>query len=299
MVNKGKIRGNGAALATYVLTKGKNESVRIIDVDGMAKPNTQDLKNLLRDMSLNEQLTRSKQGIYHAIINPSPHDRELTDFEWLRAVEIMGQELGFDGQRSATILHRKDSRTHAHIAFERYKDGKMIAIDHNYRKHDKARARMEIEFGHTPTPQKNPRRGDMKTILTVLWQQTESATEFIKAARKEGLHIAKGQHRKPFLVVDAQRSFNLVRHLDNVTTKELRQRFNGSILMEEKDALALARTSSELTKSKKQTQEATQQQLPEQSQSHETKQSNRDTFMENLAATRLQQQRRKNGPHIK
>lgn len=229
MIVKGKARGHGRQLVSYWLTLNDNERIRILYVDGQLHFCEKDLRNLLTDFSLNEKLTKSRQGIYHCFIRPEDHtSNRMTDNDWLWAVDVLAQETGFDEQRRAVVLHYKDGGVHAHIAFERYhhESGKMIPIHHNYRKHDRARAKLEQMFVERLTPQINKNRKAMKLTLTELWQQTTTAAEFIKTARQHGYLVTKGYDKVPFMVIDQMpRSFNLVRHLTGIGKREVWDRF--------------------------------------------------------------------------
>lgn len=247
----GRIRSGGRACGRYLLTQGENESVRILDVDGMTKFTDQSLIETLGDFTLNEKLTRSRKGLYHATINPemiSSHN--LTDKQWFETVDILAAELGFSEQRRVIVLHKKLDRVHAHVVFERYdhENRRMIPIDHNYKKHDRARAKIEARLKEQPTPQRNPKRGKLKEDLTRLWRGTSDAKEFLQAAKAAGYSITAGSGKIPYMVVDdTGRSFNLRAHLDGIRIGEIRRRLNGSLLMNEKKAIALARTRSEIT----------------------------------------------------
>jgi hypothetical protein len=259
MVIKGKIRGGGRQLASYLLAQGENEAIRILDVDGQRNFDQQDLRDLLGDFSLNERLTRSRQGLYHASINPSEEDAaELTDAQWRQAADILAAELNFSEQRRALVLHRKGGRVHCHVVFERYDHGKqkMIPVDFNYKRHDKARAKMEQVFQHQPTPERNLRRPMMKKELSRLWHDCEDGKAFVKAARESGYAIVRKEGRAPFWVIDdTGRSFNLVRQLDGCKLKEARDRLGSVTLMDEKKAIALIRTKQALAAERPEDQE--------------------------------------------
>ncbi|WP_118976736.1 relaxase/mobilization nuclease domain-containing protein [Taibaiella koreensis] len=291
MVIKGKPRGHGRQLASYLLTLNENEAIRILDVDGMRQFTEKDLRNFLGDMSLNEQLTRSRKGLYHAVINPSPNEAlKMSDKDWQRAADILAGELGFQEQRRAIVLHKKQLRTHAHVVYDRYnhEQGIMIDVKKNYYKHDKARARMEAEFQHTPTARRNPRRPEMKKTLTALWQQAPDATSFMKAAKKEGYTISQGFGRIPYMVVDhTGRSFNLVRHLDGIKMPEVRQRLKDKVLISEKDAIAFVRTQQTVT-------HKAQPETPKPDSAQEA----RNAFLENMNKLRQQQQGQKLKPRL-
>jgi hypothetical protein len=297
-VIKGGARSNGRQLGSYLLSKKDNESVRILEVDSNTSFTEQEFRDLLGDFTLNEQLTRSRLGLYHGIINPEEeYSRSMSDKDWQQAADILGEELGFTGQRRAIVLHAKHGRTHAHIAFERYhhETGKMLSYSHNYRKHDKARARIEQTFNQQPTPVRNPHRAKMKATLTKLWQEEPTATAFIKAVKQEGYMISNGFGRNPYMVVDdTGRSFPLVRHLDGIRLKEVRERFKDTVLAEEKDAIAFMRTQQAVTGQR--SAKARQQTKPNEENTQDIA---KEAFKENLAQMRAGQQQRMKGPRMK
>ncbi len=246
MVIAGKIRGNATQLADYLLAQGENERITIMDVDGQDNADAAYLKDMLYSMQLNSELTRSPNSVYHAYINPNPEDttdRAMTMEEWHKSVEILTKQLGYEDQRRVVVLHEKPGkRTHAHIVFERYNHerGVMATYEHNYNAHDKARAEIEKELDHKPTPQKNKNRNRHKQTLTQIWQRTNTAKEFMREATASGYKIAKGTDR-PFRVVDADGvSFNLLRKLDGIKTREVKERFGEMELMTDKEAIRQA-----------------------------------------------------------
>lgn len=243
MVIAGKIRGNAPQLASYLLAQGENEKITILDVDGHSDADASYLKDILYSMELNSELTRSKNSVYHAFINPNPEDttdRAMTMEEWQKSVEILTKQLGYEDQRKVIVLHEKPgARVHAHIVYERYnhEHGVMATYEHNYNAHDKARAEMETKLSHKPTPQKNKNRDHHKQTLTQIWQRTDTADGFIREAEANGYKIAKGTDR-PLKVVDADGvSFDLVRKLDGIKTKEVRARLADTELIPEKEAI--------------------------------------------------------------
>lgn len=243
MVIGGKIRGNAPQLADYLLTLAENERITIMDVDGRQDADQAYLKDMLYSMELNSELTRSSNSVYHAYINPNPTDttdRTMTMEEWQKSVDILTEQLGYEDQRRVVVLHEKpNNRVHAHVVYERYNHerGVMATYEHNYKAHDRARAEMEQVLEHKPTPQKNKNRDRHKQTLTEIWQRTNTAQEFISEAQMNGYKIAKGTDR-PFRVIDENGvSFDLVRKLDGVKTKEVRERFGDTELIPEKQAI--------------------------------------------------------------
>ncbi|MRG48292.1 relaxase/mobilization nuclease domain-containing protein [Chitinophaga sp. SYP-B3965] len=242
MVIRGKTRGNGKQLANYLLTQAENENIEILDVDGRADKSAAYLQQALLSMSLTSELSRrSDKGLYHAQINPAyGDDKNMTPEMWQQAADMLGAALKLENQRRVIVLHTKLGRTHAHVVWQRYDLEKRKMISNSFSRLAQNRVRLEMEkaFEHQPTPEKNMRRPEMKEALSKIWQQTKTGTEFIKEARKAGYTIAATTGRRPFMVIDEQgRSFDLVRQLEKVVTKDVRERLKDQKLQTEKDAL--------------------------------------------------------------
>jgi len=249
MVVKGRSRGNGSQLAQYLVTQGDNERIQILEVDGREHASTEYLHDVLVGMSLAGELTKSDKGLYHAQINPAyGEDRLMTPESWMSAADILGIELGFENQRRAIVLHEKNGRIHAHVVWERYDHDKGIMIDtpFNYRSHDKARFEMERQFAQEKTPEKNKHSKELKEQLTELWTKTQDGKAFKEATEQAGYLLAAGTSKRPFMVVDKDgRSFDLVRQLKGIRTKEVRERLRDEDLMPEKKAIQAMRNRKE------------------------------------------------------
>lgn len=195
-------------------------------------------------MSLTSELTKSDKGLYHGLMCPAyGEDQTMTDEDWIRAADIFEEERGYVGQKRAIVLHLKHNKWHAHVVWERYdhETGIMKSDSFSYHDQDRARRRIELEFGHQLTPVRNKNRPVMKEYLTSVWQQTASAQEFMQAIAEKGYVIAAGTQR-PYMVVDETgRSFNLIRQLEGVKTLEVRKRFMTTKLAQEKEAIEAVR----------------------------------------------------------
>ncbi len=245
MVIRGKPRGNGKQLARYLLTMAENDNIQILDVVGRETFDDVHLHEALLSMSLTAELTKSDKGLYHAQINPAyGEDKQMTPETWFQAADLLAAELGLENQRRVIVLHTKNDRTHAHVVWERYdrEHGKMISDSFSRLAQDRARKAMELMFEHKPTPERNKNRPEMKKHLTALWGQTQTGKDFIREANKAGYQIAAGVQRRPFMVVDETgRSFDLVRQLQGIKTKEVRDRLQKEKLPSEKQAIANVR----------------------------------------------------------
>lgn len=244
MVIRGRTRGNGRQLATYLLFLNENEDIRILDVAGRLNADEGYLHDTLFCMSLTSELTKSDKGLYHAQINPAyGDDAAMTHQSWLQAADMLAKELGLEEQRRVIVLHTKKGRTHAHVVWERYdlEKGRMISDSFSRLAQDRARKEMERVFEHKQTPHRNARRPEMKETLSGLWQKTTTGIEFLQDAGKAGYIIAKGVQRRPFMVVDQTgRSFDLVRQLQGVKTKDVRDKLKVEKLQPEKEAITTA-----------------------------------------------------------
>lgn len=244
MILRGRIRGNGAQLATYLLTKGDNQSVQVFDIRGTSQPN--DLKKSLVEMSLTSELSgRTEKGLYHVVINPRPgEDRKMTAADWFRAAEILEEQRGFTGQKRIMVLHEKKGRLHMHVAWERYNhdQGKMICNKQSRRDQDRARKIMEIEFAHLRTPDRNLERPELRKLLSRLWQQHQDGKDFIAALGRDGYTVAKSADRRPYVIINqVGTSFDLDREIREAKVADLRSRFKGIHLPDKKTAIARIR----------------------------------------------------------
>ena len=245
MVIRGNTRGNGPQLAQYLTGSEQNDQVQIVEVADRLNADSDYLHQTLEAMSLTAELTKSPKGLYHAQINPAySEDRRMTADDWLQAADILGDQLGLTGQRRVVVLHTKKNRTHAHVVFERYnhQTGKVISNSFSRLAQDRARKEMERVFEHAPTPHRNTNRAALKEEMTKLWQDTTTGPDFIQSVYDNGYLIAAGVPRHPFMVVDdTGRSFDLVRQLDGIRIKEVRQRLRNVDLMPEKQAIEIMR----------------------------------------------------------
>jgi len=247
MVVSGDPRGNGNQLAHYLITMGENTHIHVLEVDGRLHPTDEYLLQTMKNMSFVSELAKGPKGFHHCEISPNPtngEDRRMSVDDWLQAADILGQELGLENQRRVIVLHDKKNRLHAHVVWERYDhtQGKMISDSFSRLAQDRARIKMEQVFNHTPTPYRNKARPELKTAMTNIWNQTKTGAEFIKAVQDNGYMLAEGVLSHPFRVVDENgRSFDLVKQVTGVRTKEVRQRLRNEKLTPEKQAIEIMR----------------------------------------------------------
>ena len=111
---------------------------------------------------LTEGTKQGRDGLYHAEISPEAHyAATMTPEQWKRAADILGEELGLQGQPRALVLHGgTDGRKHLHVVWARtdVDTMKIISDSYNYLAHERASQRMELEFGHDFVPGKHAKR---------------------------------------------------------------------------------------------------------------------------------------------
>lgn len=220
-----------------------NDNVRLLGIRGTARET--DLRLSLIEMSVTSELTKSEKGLYHVQICPAyGEDKSMTDEDWMRAADILEQEAGYQDQKRAIVLHDKKGKVHAHVVWERYDHDKGIMKPNKFSRlaQDRARQIMEKEFEHARTPERNPHLPEMKQYLTDIWNKSDDAEIFLKEIGEKGYTVATGTQR-PYMVIDGTgRSFDLVRQLKGVRTKDVRERFKTTKLVKEKEAIARHRT---------------------------------------------------------
>ena len=217
MVITGKTRQNGRQLGNYLITRGENERIEVLEVSGAT---TEYVPDAVLEFSLAAELTRGQKGLYHATIDPAYGEDQLSPQQWQRCADVLEKQLGLEGQGRVVVLHHKKDRTHAHVVWQRAKDGRLIDDSHSYRRHDNAREILEEELRHARTHQPQ----HVKSYLTQEWQSALSAEEFQTRIQANGFRLATGEKR-PFIVQTPEGlKLDLVRQLAGVRTDEVKAR---------------------------------------------------------------------------
>jgi hypothetical protein len=153
MIVKGRSRGDGGQLATYLLYSTENENVMVLEAAlGFEGNGHQGVIESLAHFDAMASFTRGHKGHYHAQISPE-HGYRLTHEQWIEAVDIAAGELGFDQAPRAVVLHEKNGEMHGHVVFMRTlqrDDGAFVlhSDSKNYEMHERAARKMEHVFGH-------------------------------------------------------------------------------------------------------------------------------------------------------
>jgi hypothetical protein len=239
MTVRGRVRSNGAQLAHYLMKQADNDNAPVVfDIRGMVFP--KDVRKSLLSMSLLSELSkRSNKGLYHVVINPGPHEKPLTPAEWFRSAEILEEETGYQNAERVMVLHTKDRVIHCHLVYSRYdlELQKMRPDSYNKFAQNRARMKMEKEFGHKQLPERNLEEPKLRRLVTKLWYQTANHDAFVQECHNHGYTLAKGTN-PPFVIVNAfGRSFDLVRNIKGVKKSDIHALFKGRSMPTDKLAI--------------------------------------------------------------
>ncbi|PNP95422.1 relaxase/mobilization nuclease domain-containing protein [Sphingobium sp. SA916] len=159
MIIKGGSRAGPRQLAAHLLRTDTNERMEVLELHS----GLDDLAATFRDWQTLSEGTRGKKGLYHVNIDPDAR-YDMTPQQWARAVEVLEQELGLDGQPRAVVLHEKKGRQHVHIVWCRtdLETMTMRSDSNNYLAHERASLTLEREFGHEHVPGKHAKRDRAK-----------------------------------------------------------------------------------------------------------------------------------------
>ena len=248
MIIKGGSRSAPSQLGRHLLRADTNERVEILELQSP----TGDLNEALRDWQFLADGTRGTKGLYHANIDPDSR-YGMTPEQWKRAVDVLEEKLGFQGQPRAIVMHEKHGRQHIHVVWQRTDIDTMTlrSDSHNYLKHEEASLALELEFGHEHVPGKHAKRdrekqpefpraelthaewqqaeraaidpADRKEQITDLFRQCDNGQAFKAALVDEGYILAQGDRRDYVLVDPDGEIHSLGRQIKGIKAKELRE----------------------------------------------------------------------------
>lgn len=247
MIIKGKSRAGPSQLARHLGRADTNERVELLE---LAWGGTS-VQEAFRDWQVISEGTKGRLGLYHANIDPDAK-YAMTRDQWLRAVEVLEEELGLQGQPRAIVMHEKNGREHIHVVWARtdMDTMKLRSDSMNYQAHERASLRLEQEFGHEHVPGKHAKRDreaqpefpsaeaqhdewqqgerggmnhrDRKAQVKGLYEASDTGPAFKAALEDAGYVLARGD-RRDFVILDSDaKVHSLGRQLPGVTAKDLR-----------------------------------------------------------------------------
>lgn len=269
MIVKGAARAGATQLGNYLMrmyaSADLSEYTELLELQSpWATLETPDrdraagqLVHTFRDwQTLAEGTKQGRDGLYHAQISPAA-TYQMTPEQWIRAADILGDELGLQNQPRAIVLHGGEDRPHIHVVWARtdIDTMKFYSDSYNYVAHEEASKRMELEFGHEFVPGKHAKRdrdmqpefprADMNTDewqqaertgldplarkeqITALRQQSDSAPAFKAALEEQGYVLAKGDRRGFVLVDEAGEIYSLTRQIRDIKEADVREFMKG------------------------------------------------------------------------
>lgn len=244
MIVKGKPRSGPAQLAAYLMRVGDGEHPTLIHLDY----GDDDLKKAFIEWDSIGELTRGEKTLYHAQIAPEARYK-MTPEEYLRAAEILAEELGMKNHPRAIVVHDGGDKPHAHVVFQRTDTETMTLWDdsYNYVKHERASLRMEQEFAHEQVPGKHAKRdrekqpefprqeltaddaqqekrtgintADRKAEISALYHAADSGPALKAALEEAGYMLASGE--RGYVVVDQTGGQSVLTRNTGLKKKEL------------------------------------------------------------------------------
>jgi hypothetical protein len=247
MILVGNQRGGAHDLASHLL-KQENERVEVAEMRGFI---ADDLHGAFQESHAISRGTRCKQFFFSLSLNP-PKGAEVSDEQFLQAVDRAESTLGLTGQPRAVVFHEKkgddgQTRRHAHAVWSRIDvtEMKAIPLPHSHRKLQEVSRDLYLEHGWTMprglavTGERDPRnftleewqqakrRGDdpreIKAAFQDSWAISDSRAAFTHALKERGYALAKGD-RRSFVAVDHRGEVYTVPKWVGIKTKEVRER---------------------------------------------------------------------------
>lgn len=238
MIITGTRHNDGAALGKYLLRKGENEQVAVIQIRGVA---SRDVESALVEMDALKHMTRSDKGLYHATIN-ARNSEALTPQQLETSLTRMEQEFSLEGQARVVVMHKKGDREHYHAVWSQVDQdsGKNIHIWNSRRRNQAVADGLEKEFGHEETNRRGTgdktsrqdleraeRTGDSlrerKDLIRGLWEQYgNDSRRFEIAMHQNGYQLGNG--RRGIVALDDSGQVYALSRLTGEKKKEVEEK---------------------------------------------------------------------------
>lgn len=245
MIINGGSRRNGRFFARHLANGEDNERVTLCEMRNLAALG---IGEAFREMEAIAIGTQCTNYFYHANINPLECER-LTPEQWIRAIDLLEENLGLTGHARFIVEHEKKGRIHRHVIWLRIDVRTMRAVKmtDDYERHQATSRHLEREFGLEPgrsvlgpdkvkgrRPPRRPKswesfRGKKSGIdphamteqITALYQGSTNAEEFAQMLREHGYLLARGDRRNFCITDRAGHLHSLARRLKGVSATAL------------------------------------------------------------------------------
>jgi hypothetical protein len=250
MFAKGKIRGNGAQLARYLMTGEESERVELVETRGLEAFGPDPAAAFAALQNVADANTQSTKPFFHGHIR-LPADERLTDAQWMQTLDLMEKRLGFEGQPRIVTFHHLDQSgdKHLHVGWFRIDLESMRAIDPGLYKNDlrelcreqerayglrqldnEGRKPQAHEASQNETEESRRLGTDAREIRAAIvdcLQRSDTGRAFKIALEERGLILANGDRRDCFVVVDQAGGHHaLNKKLTGMTLAAIRERFS-------------------------------------------------------------------------
>ena len=243
MIIKGGRRGGSKDLAAHLLRQDENEAVRVRAIEGFFfdNPTPENLEKALRQMEYGGKAAGKKQNLYHAII--APQDGEtLTDKQLQQSVDTLAKNLGMAGHQYVVVEHWKHQRQHFHVVLNvmNPETGNLARLQWSRRTQWQTSRQLEKELGLKPNNpkghashqwehQRGKRTGidptQMRKDVTAIYHASGTGKEFAEKLKEAGFILTRGDKNRYVLVDKAGDIHGLMRRIEGVKIKDLRQKF--------------------------------------------------------------------------
>ncbi|MFH1555904.1 MAG: relaxase/mobilization nuclease domain-containing protein [Pseudomonadota bacterium] len=240
MILKGSQRGGARQLAAHLLNTWDNDHVTVLELRGFV---ANDLRGAMAETHAIAKGTKCRQCVFSLSLNP-PSNAEASIDDLTNAADRAGEALGLKDQPRAIVVHEKNGRRHAHVAWSRIDADSMKAINLPFFKERLSKLSKELYLehgwelpeGHRTNGWKNPlnftlaewqqaKRLDLdprevKQVFHSAWQRSDNQAGFRHALEESGFYLSRGD-RRGVVAVDLHGEVFSVSRWAGVPTKAL------------------------------------------------------------------------------
>ncbi|MEQ8287877.1 relaxase [Thalassospira sp.] len=247
MILVGNQRGGARDLASHLM-KHENERVEVAELRGFV---ADDLDGAFQESYAISRGTKCKQFLFSLSLNP-PKGTDVSDDQFISAVDRAESRLGLSGQPRAVVFHEKhgddgELRRHAHAVWSRIdvEEMKAIPLPHSKRKMQDISRDLYLEHGWkmprglAVSGERDPRnftlaewqqakrigqdpRG-IKAAFQDAWAISDSKAAFTHALQERGYWLARGDKRG-YVAVDHHGEVHNIAKRVGIKTREVRER---------------------------------------------------------------------------
>lgn len=252
MIISGLQTGDTRWLAAHLQNSADNERIELVETSGTVAT---DIDGALAEFDAIASGTRARESVYAAFINPP---EPLSRAQYARALFLIEQHLGLEGQPRVVVFHEKKGREHCHVVWSRIDLETMRAIQLSFDRQKLRRCAQDLaaEFGlelppglaqdrgaerfdDPPRPtraekamqaQSGLSREERRAVITQCYRQADSPQAFVHALEAAGFMLARGSKRV-FVVVDTAGHIHaLARQIDGAKTRDVKKKLEGLAL---------------------------------------------------------------------